>query len=126
MTVHDETFDSMGSAARLVVEGPSAARAAAGCRAFLEDFEARLSRFREDSELCHLNRARASEVEASSLLRATKIVNCHQTVVELSLRSAMTAVLAVVQIFARAWAHAPMQFPFCLLDFCSWTATPTN
>jgi thiamine biosynthesis lipoprotein len=69
MTVCDVTFDSMGSDARLVIEGFAPERAAADCRAFLEDFEARLSRFRAGSELCELNRSTAAEVPASALLR---------------------------------------------------------
>jgi hypothetical protein len=40
-------------------------------------------------------------------LRAAKIVNCHQTVVQLSLQSAMTAIRVAAQIFfARIFARA--------------------
>ena len=52
MTELDVTFESMGSQARLVVGGRSPADAVRSGRAFLEAFEARLSRFRPDSELC--------------------------------------------------------------------------
>jgi hypothetical protein len=45
-----------------------------------------------------------------------KIVNCHQTVVELSLQSAMTAMLAVAQISARLFACAGL-IAISLLDF---------
>jgi thiamine biosynthesis lipoprotein len=57
----------MGSEARLVVGSPEAA---ATGRAFLERFEAALSRFRPDSELCRLNADPRAEVPASPLLRA--------------------------------------------------------
>ncbi len=62
----DVTFECMGTHARLVVRDDATA---AGCREFLEHFEATLSRFRADSELCRLNAAGASEVAASPLLR---------------------------------------------------------
>jgi hypothetical protein len=45
-----------------------------------------------------------------------KIVNCHQTVVELSLQSAMTAMLVVAQISARLLACAS-SIILHLLDF---------
>jgi hypothetical protein len=44
-------------------------RAAADCRAFLERFEATLSRFRPDSELCTLNAHPSATVPVSPLLR---------------------------------------------------------
>jgi FAD:protein FMN transferase len=69
MTELDITFDSMGSDARLVVAGPGAERAVARCRRWLERFEARLSRFRADSELCALNGDPRQDVPASRLLR---------------------------------------------------------
>jgi thiamine biosynthesis lipoprotein len=62
----DTTFDAMGTELRLVVPDD----ALADCRAFLERFEAALTRFRPDSELCHLNAATAETVRASPLLRA--------------------------------------------------------
>jgi thiamine biosynthesis lipoprotein len=69
MTAIDVTFESMGSQARVVVAGRSSADAVQSARAFLEDYEARLSRFRPDSELCALNAAPAAAVPASPLLR---------------------------------------------------------
>jgi thiamine biosynthesis lipoprotein len=57
----------MGSDARLVVASHAVA---AECRAFLEDFEAALSRFRPGSELCRLNADPRGTVPASPLLRA--------------------------------------------------------
>jgi thiamine biosynthesis lipoprotein len=42
---------------------------AAACRAFLERFDAALSRFRPESELCRLNAAQTPEVMVSPLLR---------------------------------------------------------
>jgi FAD:protein FMN transferase len=69
MTEHDVTFESMGSDARLIVAGPGAERAVARCLAYLAGFEARLSRFQPDSELCALNRDPRREVPASKLLR---------------------------------------------------------
>jgi FAD:protein FMN transferase len=74
--VHDTTFRAMGSDIRLIVENPllptlpPPAQAAERERAYIEDFAARLSRFRADSELCALNAARRYEVPASLLLRA--------------------------------------------------------
>jgi thiamine biosynthesis lipoprotein len=59
----DLTFDCMGTHVRLLVDD------ATECRAFLERFDAALSRFRPDSELCRLNAATESEVPASPLLR---------------------------------------------------------
>jgi thiamine biosynthesis lipoprotein len=62
----DLTFPCMGSQARLIVDSQATA---AICRAFLEDFEAALSRFRPDSELCRLNADPRDRVPASELLR---------------------------------------------------------
>jgi thiamine biosynthesis lipoprotein len=62
----DVSFPSMGSDARLVVASHDVA---ADCRAFLEDFEAALSRFRSGSELCRLNADPRERVPASGLLR---------------------------------------------------------
>lgn len=73
---HDMTFRSMGSDIRLIVEAPllddlpTADRAAATERAYIEDFARRLSRFRPDSELSALNEDRRETVSASPLLRA--------------------------------------------------------
>jgi thiamine biosynthesis lipoprotein len=68
-------FHSMGSQVRILV-GPAVAagelppsRAAALLRDFLAAYEARLSRFRPDSELCALNADPATELAASTLLR---------------------------------------------------------
>jgi len=72
---HDSTFHSMGSDIRLLIGRPllrdalSPALAAERERAYVEDFAARLSRFREDSELTALNRDSRSRVPASALLR---------------------------------------------------------
>jgi thiamine biosynthesis lipoprotein len=60
----DVTFDCMGTDVRLLVDD------AAECRAFLERFDAALSRFRPESELCRLNASPETEVPASPLLRA--------------------------------------------------------
>jgi thiamine biosynthesis lipoprotein len=71
----DSTFRSMGSDIRMIIEAPliaslpSAAAAAQRERAYVEDFARRLSRFRQDSELCALNADPAQEVAASLLLR---------------------------------------------------------
>ena len=73
---YDLTFHAMGSDVRLIVgrplapDVPSPALAAERERAFVEDFAARLSRFRPDSELSALNRSPQEEVPASPLLRA--------------------------------------------------------
>lgn len=73
--LHDSTFHSMGSDIRLIVENPllsrlpSATAAVERERIYIEDFAARLSRFRPDSELCELNGDPALEVRASLLLR---------------------------------------------------------
>ncbi|HEY6887184.1 MAG TPA: FAD:protein FMN transferase [Solirubrobacter sp.] len=60
----DLTFDCMGTAVRLLTDQ------ADECRAFLEHFDATLSRFRPDSELCRLNADPRAEVPVSPLLRA--------------------------------------------------------
>ena len=70
MTIVDVGFPSMGSEARLVIQGGLDPQARADrCRAFLVDFEARLSRFRDDSELTRLNASAAEINPASRLLR---------------------------------------------------------
>jgi FAD:protein FMN transferase len=72
----DISFRSMGSDVRLIVEAPLLARlpspvqAAEAQRRYVEDFAARLSRFRPDSELSALNGDSRPEVPASILLRA--------------------------------------------------------
>ena len=68
---HDVTFPCMGCSVRLLVGGADGAAAAATARAQLEDFDARLSRFRADSELCALNADPRAVVPASHLLRTT-------------------------------------------------------
>jgi thiamine biosynthesis lipoprotein len=70
MSVHELTFPCMGSETRLLLEGPGAAAAADDARAWLEDFDRRLSRFRPDSELCALNADPRPAPRASRLLRA--------------------------------------------------------
>jgi len=73
---HDTTFHAMGSDVRLLIGAPLLRSArppdVAGWRerAFIEDFAARLSRFRADSELNALNADPRSRVPASTLLRA--------------------------------------------------------
>jgi|CZKG01.1.fsa_nt_gi thiamine biosynthesis lipoprotein len=73
--LHDITFHSMGSDIRLIIENPllpgldSPEVAAQQERSYIEDFAARLSRFRPDSELCALNADPAREAPASLLLR---------------------------------------------------------
>jgi thiamine biosynthesis lipoprotein len=72
---HDITFHSMGSDVRLLIgqpllrTAPSPAVAARRERAYVEDFAARLSRFRPESELSALNRDPCTQVSASPLLR---------------------------------------------------------
>ncbi len=76
MNEHEITFHSMGSDVRLLIGAPllrSAESPEAACRsqrAYVEDFAARLSRFRPDSELSALNSDPRVEVPASALLRA--------------------------------------------------------
>lgn len=73
---HDITFHSMGSDVRLLIgapllrDAPIPAQAGWRERAWVEDFAARLSRFRDDSELSALNRDPRTEVPASPLLRS--------------------------------------------------------
>src|SRR3954471_6394994 len=62
-----EGFRCMGTDVRFYDVPPQAAREQ---RAFLEAFAARLSRFRDDSELCALNASPSVAVPASPLLRA--------------------------------------------------------
>ena len=73
---HDLSFHAMGSEMRLLIgsplvaSAPPAVEAAVLERAYIEDFSARLSRFRHDSELCALNADTRERVPASPLLRA--------------------------------------------------------
>src|SRR3954454_17236360 len=62
-----EGFRCMGTDVRFYDVPAEAARRE---RAFLEAFAARLSRFRDDSELCALNASPSVAVPASPLLRA--------------------------------------------------------
>jgi len=77
MTPHELSFDAMGCQIRLVIDEPldpshpAPSAAAEDARRWLADFDARMSRFRADSELCALNRDPRSAVPASALLRAT-------------------------------------------------------
>ncbi|MFM9140212.1 MAG: hypothetical protein ACKOTH_06660, partial [Solirubrobacterales bacterium] len=72
----DRELRLMGTRVRILVgpparEGVDAPEVAADrVEAFLRDYEARLSRFREDSELSLLNADPREEVPASDLLRS--------------------------------------------------------
>jgi len=71
---YDLTFEAMGSHVRLLIGEPGpgmapAEVAAAQGRRFVEDFDATLSRFRPESELCRLNADRRERVPASTLMR---------------------------------------------------------
>jgi len=68
---HDVTFPCMGCTFRLLAGSPDPVAALAAARAELEGIDARLSRFRPDSELCRLNADPRETVPASPLLRAT-------------------------------------------------------
>ena len=75
MSEHDVQFDAMGSHVRLLVGRPGpgmepAAEAAERARRFVAEFDARLSRFKPESELSALNADPRERVPASSLLRA--------------------------------------------------------
>jgi len=67
--MHDVTFDCMGARMRLLADGADD-RAVAAAQALLHDIDARLSRFRPDSELARLNADPRATVPASALLRA--------------------------------------------------------
>lgn len=74
MSASDVTFRAMGSDVRLIVAdpgpgAPSAEDAVRDARAFVDGFEACLSRFRPESELCALNADPRAAVPASALLR---------------------------------------------------------
>jgi FAD:protein FMN transferase len=75
MSEHDLTFDAMGSHVRLLIGEPGpgiepAAAAAERARRFIAEFDAKLSRFKPESELCALNADPRERVPASELLRA--------------------------------------------------------
>jgi len=72
---HDVSFDAMGSHVRLLVGEPApgmepAEAAAERTRRFVTEFDAKLSRFKADSELSAFNADRRERVPASALLRA--------------------------------------------------------
>jgi thiamine biosynthesis lipoprotein len=67
MTVHEATFECMGTRVRLLCPDRAGVDDA---RAWLASFDARLSRFRPRSELSALNRDPRPAVPASPLLRA--------------------------------------------------------
>jgi FAD:protein FMN transferase len=74
MSYHDLTFEAMGCEVRLLIGdplpgAPPAQDAAGRGRLFIEEFEAALSRFREESELSRFNRDPDGVVPASPLLR---------------------------------------------------------
>jgi FAD:protein FMN transferase len=74
MGEHDVIFDAMGSHVRLLIGEPGpgmapAPAAAEQARLFAVGFEATLSRFKPDSELCALNDDARERVPASELLR---------------------------------------------------------
>jgi thiamine biosynthesis lipoprotein len=75
MSEHDIQFDAMGSHVRLLIGEPGpgmepAAEAAERARRFVAEFDARLSRFKPDSELTALNADPRERVAASPLMRA--------------------------------------------------------
>ncbi len=71
----DLSFEAMGTTVRVQIGAPTrpdlppAAEAAAALRAWIESYDRRLSRFRDESELCELNADSAPVHEASPLLR---------------------------------------------------------
>jgi FAD:protein FMN transferase len=72
MSTADASFRAMGANISLIVEaedGEAARAAVDDAREFIAGFEARLSRFRPDSELCALNADSRDEIPASPLLR---------------------------------------------------------
>ncbi len=78
----DVTFQAMGSEVRLIIEEPRSgvpdpAHAAVEAQGFIERFNAKLSRFRPDSELCAMNADPRPRVRASSLLREAVHAGVH-------------------------------------------------
>lgn len=74
MSEHELLFDAMGSHVRLLIGEPGpgmppAASAAEEARRFVFEFDAALSRFKPESELCALNADPRERVPASALLR---------------------------------------------------------
>lgn len=74
MGEHDVVFDAMGSHVRFLIgepgpDMPPAPAAAERARRFIVEFDAALSRFKPDSELCALNADPRGCVTASPLLR---------------------------------------------------------
>lgn len=74
MSTADLSFRAMGCQVRLIVEGSSAwlpepGDAATSARRFIDDFDARMSRFQAGSELCALNADPRDAVPASQLMR---------------------------------------------------------
>jgi FAD:protein FMN transferase len=74
MGEHDVIFDAMGSHVRLLIGEPGpgmapAPAAAEQARQFVVEFDAALSRFKPESELCALNDDPRERVRASELLR---------------------------------------------------------
>jgi thiamine biosynthesis lipoprotein len=75
MTEHDVIFDAMGSHVRLLIGEPGpgmapAPAAAEQARQLIVEFDATLSRFKPESELCAFNADPRERVPASELLRA--------------------------------------------------------
>lgn len=74
MSEHDVIFDAMGSHVRLLIGEPGpgmapAPAAAEQARQLIVEFDAALSRFKPESELCSLNADPRERVPASGLLR---------------------------------------------------------
>jgi FAD:protein FMN transferase len=74
MSEHDVIFDAMGSHVRLLIGDPGpgmapAPAAAEQARRLIVEFDATLSRFKPESELCSLNADPRERVPASELLR---------------------------------------------------------
>jgi thiamine biosynthesis lipoprotein len=78
----DITFAAMGSEVRLILDqpadgAPDPAHAAVEAQGFIERFDAKLSRFHPESELCAMNADPRPMVPASSLLRAAVRAGVH-------------------------------------------------